>query len=103
MLLTLISFIAILAVILVTDLINILSPLVVFGVTWLVGRIATVQGWVVVMVIVPALSLLAAWLAEVMGATGLSFWAQFGINLVAVFVNEAIRQIGQANKTSTVK
>lgn len=103
MLLTVISFIAIMAVILVTDLINILSPLVVFGVTWLVGKLVTVPGWVVVMVIVPALSLLAAWLAEVMGATGLSFWAQFGINLVAVTVNEAIKQIGQGNKTSTAK
>ncbi|MBK7380673.1 MAG: hypothetical protein IPJ03_17080 [Ignavibacteriales bacterium] len=73
MLLTLISFIAILAVILVTDLINILSPLVVFGVTWLVGRIATVQGWVVVMVIVPALSLLAAWLAGSNGCNRIKF------------------------------
>ena len=75
-----------------TDLIVILAPLVVWGATELVKYILPkVSGWVIVTVIVPVLSLAAAYLAPLLGAT--DFWVQFGVGLLAVFINELKKQL----------
>ena len=75
-----------------SDIVLILAPLVVWGATELVKYILPkVSGWVIVTVIVPLLSLAAAYLAPLLGAT--DFWLQFGVGLLAVFVNELKKQL----------
>lgn len=75
-----------------SDIVLILAPLVVWGATELVKYILPkVSGWVIVTVIVPLLSLAAAYIAPLLGAT--DFWLQFGVGLLAVFVNELKKQL----------
>jgi hypothetical protein len=52
-----------------------------------------VAGWVVVLLIVPLLSIAITWLSEFMIDPGLNFWAQAGFGLLAVFINEAYKQL----------
>ena len=75
-----------------SDIVLILAPLVVWGATELVKYILPkVSGWVIVTVIVPLLSLAAAYIAPLLGAS--DFWVQFGVGLLAVFVNELKKQL----------
>lgn len=78
---------------LAVEIVTILTPLVVLGATELVKKILPlVAGWVIVMIIVPALSLLITWLSS-LAMDGLDFWAQAGIGLLAVFINQAYKQL----------
>lgn len=83
-----------------TELITLLTPLIVFGAVELVKwALPKVPGWVVVGIIVPALSAAVTLIAEMLtGATG--FWAQFGLGFLAVFVNELVRQLRQIGAQS---
>ena len=75
-----------------TDLIVILTPLVVWGATELLKyALPKISGWIIVTLVVPALSLIAAYIAPLLGAT--DFWLQFGVGLLAVFVNELKKQL----------
>ncbi len=81
------------------QLIQILTPLVVFGVVELVKWVMPkVPGWVVVAVVVPFLSAGVALITDMLtGASG--FWAQFAWGFLAVFVNELLRQLKQLLNT----
>ena len=75
-----------------TDLIVILTPLVVWGATELLKyALPKISGWIIVTLVVPILSLIAAYIAPLLGAT--DFWLQFGVGLLAVFVNELKKQL----------
>lgn len=82
------------------QLLTIITPLVVYGVVELVKWILPkVSGWVIVSCIVPLLSALATFATEwFTGASG--FWPQFVVGLLAVFVNELIRQLRQATPST---
>jgi hypothetical protein len=77
------------------QLIQILTPLVVFGVVELVKWILPkVPGWALVAVIVPLLSAAVTLITQAFtGAEG--FLAQFAWGFLAVFVNELVRQLKQ--------
>lgn len=75
-----------------TDLIVILTPLVVWGATELLKyALPKISGWIIVTLVVPILSLIAAYIAPLLGAS--DFWVQFGVGLLAVFVNELKKQL----------
>jgi len=80
-----------------TELIALLAPVVVFGVTYLVKwAIPKLPGWTVVSIVVPLLSVIVAWVAQLL-VPGLSFLLQVVLGLLAVFINELIRQLQQGN------
>lgn len=72
-----------------------LTPAIVYLATelvkWLLPRL---QGWLIVSIIVPVLSLLAAYLTSFI-IQGDNIWLQAFIGLLAVFVNELIKQLKQ--------
>lgn len=79
----------------VEQILTILTPLVVFGATKLVRLVLPkVSGAVIVGAIVPLLSAAAALLGQLL-VPGSSWLEQFAIGLVAVFVNELIKQLKQ--------
>ena len=81
----------------VEQIVLILTPLVVFGVTeFLKFILPKLSGWIIVSILVPLVSLAAAWVTSLTGVGG-DFWAQTGVGLLAVFVNELIRQLRQIN------
>jgi hypothetical protein len=89
-----INLFVIAVVITVVELVSLLSPLVVFAATELVKKVSPkISGWILVMLIVPLLSVAVAWVTEILLVPGLSFWAQFGYGLLAVFVNELFKQL----------
>jgi hypothetical protein len=79
-----------------TEIILAFTPLVVFfatqAVKWALGK---VSGWVVVTIIVPALSLIVAWVSGLVIGE-LNLFPQVGVGLLAVFINELYRQLKQA-------
>lgn len=100
MLLTIATIVLIATVILATELVTLFTPLVVYGVTWIVRKFAPgLPGWVVVMLIVPLLSLAVVALTGLLGQTSLTFWQQFAYGLLAVFVNELYVQLKPAVKS----
>ncbi len=91
----------IIAVVMVSEIITLLTPLVVFGVTELVKfMLPKVQGWMILLLIVPLLSLLLAWLSDLLIAPDLGFWPQFIYGLLAVFVKELFKQLKPAQTTN---
>ena len=82
------------ALIVAEELVALITPLVVYGVTELVKKfLGSVSGWVIVMLIVPLLSIGVTWLSGLLLNTGMSFWEQAGFGLLAVFVNELLKQL----------
>lgn len=76
------------------QLLAILSPLLVYAATWLVGKFFTaIPGWTITTLIVPGLSALVAYFSS--ASTGSSMTMQFAYGLLAVFVNEFIKQLKQ--------
>lgn len=81
-------------VIIAAELVTIFSPLVVYGATYVVRQFfPNLAGWTIVMLVVPLLSLAVAWLTEIIGTPELAFWGQFAYGLLAVFVNELLKQL----------
>jgi len=79
----------------VMELVTLFSPLVVFGSTELIKYfLPTIQtkipGWLVISFLVPALSMLLAWLVP---STEFSFWIQVVYGLGAVFIRELMKQL----------
>jgi len=89
------GFLAIIAQIVPIEIITLFAPLVIFAATelvkWLLPKL---PGWAVVSLIVPVLSLIAAWIAQSI-VPGLAFWPQVIFGLLAVFINELIKQLKQ--------
>jgi hypothetical protein len=82
------------------ELIVALSPVVVYIAVQVVKMVAgRLPGAVIVAIIVPLLSLLVAFVTDLIVSPDISFWAQAGYGLLAVFVNEIIRQLQQAAGT----
>ena len=79
------------------DILNtILTPAVVYLATLSATAVkAGLPGWVVVSIIVPAVSALVAAVAQWLGMTT-DFWPHFVLGLLAVYVNEFFKQIKQA-------
>lgn len=77
----------------IPTLIGALTPLVVWGVTWLINRFP-IHNAILVGLIVPVISLLATWVTNLIVAdSGMAWYIQFALGLVAVFVNETVTQI----------
>lgn len=80
------------------ELIAILMPIIVWLVSALVNWLKSIlgtqgfSGTILVTIIVPVLSLVAAWIAELLLKPDLNFWILFGLGLLGVFVNEFIKQ-----------
>ena len=92
------AFLVIIAQIVPIEIINIIAPLVVFGATAVVKwGMPKLPGWTIVSVVVPALSLIVAWVVTMINPE-LSFVLHVILGLLAVFINEIIRQLGQIGK-----
>jgi len=84
--------------ILPTELIAVLTPVVVYAAVQLFKLVLPkIPGWALLSIVVPALSALIAWITQLLTAGGLGFWLQLVLGLLAVFVNELIKQIQQGN------
>jgi len=85
-----------------TELIVVLTPVVVYLAVQLFKVITPVlPGWVLVSIVVPIASALIAWITQLLSAGGdVGFWAQVVLGLLAVFINEIIKQINQARTGS---
>jgi len=79
------------------EIILILTPIAVYIATAIAKYILPrVPGWVIVSIIVPAISFVFAGLTSLLGMIG-GFWIQVVTGLLAVFVNELIKQLRQGN------
>ena len=78
----------------ITQIILLLTPVMVWVATQLVKYIlSAVPGWVVVGLIVPALSIIITLVLNYAIALTGNFWVQVGIGLLAVFINEVYKQL----------
>jgi hypothetical protein len=70
-----------------------LTPVIVFVVTWAVTKIKTgLPGWVITSLLVPAFSALVAYISTTI--TGQATWLlQFVMGFLSVFINEFLKQI----------
>lgn len=100
-------FLLILAAIIILpqELVVILTPVVVWLATWAVNKLKAsgISGFIIVGVIVPLLSASVAWLTGLLLNSGLSFWLLFGLGLLSVFVNEALKQLKQSVQNNQSK
>ena len=77
-----------------TEVIALFTPLVVMLATELVKKmVPLVAGWVIVLLIVPLLSIAVTLFSNLITDPELNFWAQAGFGLLAVFVNQAYKQL----------
>lgn len=80
------------------DIINLIVPIIVFAATALVRwGLPQLPGWTIVSVVVPLLSVVAAWVATLVIPES-SFFLQVVLGLLAVFVNEILKQFRQVGK-----
>jgi hypothetical protein len=72
-----------------------LTPLVIWGVTYLIQLFPLKWNAVVIVgIVVPILSAISVWLLGLV-QPGLIPWQQFTFNFLAVFVNELVKQLRQ--------
>ena len=77
----------------ITQIVFLLTPLLVWLATKLVRYVlSSLPGWVVVLIVVPILSIVITSLASIFSSFGDSFWVQVVYGLLAVFVNELVKQ-----------
>jgi hypothetical protein len=80
-----------------------LTPIVVLLATELVKKIPlNFNGISIVLIIVPILSALVAWLGTLIIGNG-DFWLQAGIGLISTFVYEVIRQLKANSEQKKIK
>ncbi len=85
-------------VITVDNLIGALTPLIIFGVTWVVQKIKpTLMGWNIVWVVIPILSFLATVLLQ-LADLATSFLSQFLWNFLSVVVAQLIIQLSEEKR-----
>ena len=95
------TLLIIIAVILPTEIITLLTPLILFGCTALVKWLyPKMPGWLILSVVVPVLSVLAALIVTLI-IPGLGFFIHVALGLLSVFVAELIRQFQQGNNKNT--
>ncbi len=99
------TFITLIAVVIIaSELVTLFTPLIVFGVTYVVKKIVpSIAGWIIIMLVVPLLSLLITWVSGLLANTGLTFWEQFGYGLLAVFINELFKQLKTNPSEETIQ
>jgi NADH:ubiquinone oxidoreductase subunit 6 (subunit J) len=87
----------------IESIIGAITPLVIFGVTWLVQKIKpTLMGWNIVWIVVPILSLIAtAILTLIDQAT--QFWSQLLWNFLSVAVAQLILQLTPEKRFQNTK
>lgn len=101
---TMLLTIGVIAQILPNDLVALIVPVVVWlattAVNWVKSKLGTggFGGTVVVTLIVPALSLAVAWIAQQLLNPGLSYWMLVGLGVLGTFFNEFIKQWAQTFK-----
>lgn len=94
----------VIAGILPNDLVLLIVPVVVWlattAVNWVKSKLGSggFGGTVVVTLIVPALSLAVAWVADALLNPGLSYWMLVGLGVLGTFFNEFIKQWTQTFK-----
>lgn len=99
-----IAILTLIASILPQDLVVVFAPLFVWLATtvanWVKAKLGSSSfgGFAVISVLVPGLSLLAAWLTQYLLKPDLTFWTIFGLSLVGTFINEFIKQFAQTVK-----
>lgn len=81
------------------DVVLALTPLIVYLVTWLVRSVFTkLPGWVIITIIVPVVSVLTSWVTHLIVIdVYYGFFMQVLLGLLAVFLNELIKQLKQGN------
>ena len=93
-----IAFLVVLTQIIPLDIIMLIAPIIVFAATALVRwGLPQLPGWTIVSVVVPLLSVVAAWVATLVSPES-SFFTQVVLGLLAVFVNEILKQFKQTGK-----
>lgn len=86
------------------DLVLLLVPVIVWlattTVNWLKSKVSNggFGGTVVVTLLVPLISLAAAWLADMALNPGISFWMLFALGILGTYFNELIKQWTQTFK-----
>jgi hypothetical protein len=87
------TLVLIIAAIIASEVVVLFTPLIVLATTELVKFIVPkVNGLVIVMLIVPALSIGVTLISDLVIDTSLSFWVQAGTGLLAVFFNQLYKQ-----------
>lgn len=98
------GFSMVIAQIVPNDLVLLLMPVLVWVATttvnWLRSKVGSggFGGTVVITLLVPGLSLLIAWLAEMALNPGISFWLLFAFGILGTYFNEVIKQWTQTFK-----
>lgn len=76
-----------------TQIVLLLTPLVVWLATWLVKQVlSSLPGWVLVGLIVPLISIIVALISNAISIAD-NFWIQVAIGVLAVFINEVKKQL----------
>lgn len=84
----------------VNEILGYLAPLIVMGITALMRKWAPdLSGWVIVMIIVPGISAVLAYLATIL-VPGLGWGLTFLLGLLSIVFNEFRKQLGQGNDNS---
>ena len=75
------------------QIILLLTPVIVWIVTWMVKNLfSKLPGWAVVGIVVPLISLALALITNAI-SIGDNFWLQLAIGVIAVFINEIKKQV----------
>jgi len=85
----------------IDNIIAAITPLIIYGVTFLVQKIKpTLVGWNIVWVVVPILNLIATTILVFIDQTT-SFWGQFAWNFLAVVIAQLITQLSSEKRAET--
>ena len=77
----------------IQQIILLVTPIIVWVVTWMVKNLfSKLPGWAVVGIVVPVISLALALITNVL-TIGDNFWLQLVVGVIAVFINEVKKQI----------
>lgn len=73
-----------------------LTPFIVFAGVQLIKFIKPIMPVWLLGILVPGLSALVVWVTGMLGTPDLSWFAQFGLGLVATFIHQIIKQLNEA-------
>jgi len=77
----------------IQQIILLITPVIVWVVTWMVKNLfSKLPGWAVVGIVVPLISLALALITNAI-SIGDNFWLQLAVGVIAVFINEIKKQI----------
>ena len=75
------------------QIILLLTPVIVWIVTWMVKNLfSKLPGWAVVGIVVPIISLILALITNAI-SIGDNFWLQLAVGVIAVFIHEIKKQV----------